>query len=92
MKRYELQDVKGLIADGDERVAKVVSGGAIPKHFDLNVELAFGARNQVENRVTIRRCYCAGVILQIPLSSTIPTCSSRHDFGLSALILAGLRL
>ena len=56
MKKYNLQDVDGLIVEGNRRVKKVVDGGAIPRHFDSNMKLVFGAPDEVKNANTIARC------------------------------------
>jgi hypothetical protein len=56
MEKYNLQDVDGLIVEGNRRVKKVVDGGAIPRHFDSNMKLVFGAPDEVKNANTIARC------------------------------------
>jgi hypothetical protein len=56
MKKYNLQDVDGLIAEGDKRVKRIVDGGALPRHFDSNLKLVFGAPEEVKSMNTIGRC------------------------------------
>lgn len=56
MKKYQLQDPKVLVAEGKKRVIKISGGGAVPKHFELNLRLLFGTRDGVKNKSTNERC------------------------------------